>query len=444
MKISNIVLASAAVALIPSFTRAEKVDEPVCVDLHRASCAPGEITDPTGTTKNLLFTMGPAHALHPELRSELKNESLTLIKDQKFRKTVLRLNVPSECTGDGSNDTCLEALSQAMAIKFEARFFTGQPVPDLSVANEGKIQDLLSVLNSQQIEQLRLKEFESFSSRFGERELVARVEKEIFPRLKESLLDQASMIDDEKARALVTQRLQAVQWGGSGCGVEPLAIMMTPDVFMNPQDNKIYLCRGISRLGTSEYMIAYLMAREIAHFVGPCGITRGKSVPAFKYSTSNKLENSETEFPFRGVLSCLRGKSSVYAQRGLGLSREPVAFCDKSDQVSESFADWFATEVVADYANRFLQKLPKKEKKFGWINAMKSQCLPTSGLELADRPPIEERFNHILLVHPFVRSEMGCSVQLLDASYCAVATGPIEGKTDAGEQADKTSEGTEK
>lgn len=416
-----------AIAAISLQVNADTSDDPICSDIHRVSCTMGDVTDPTGVSKMITAENG---ALSPESRQETMLNFSTLLKDPanaKLKKTLVKLAPLSDCEKDQAADTCVEALSALLVSKVEARMITGLTSVSLTVGEDSKISELQSILDAPVVVEASKKMVESFKTKSGENDLSIRAANEIFSRVKEAITIQVQdLIGDEKARLLFLERIKAVQWGGSSCGAETLSSLMTPDVFLNPQDNKIYVCRGIARLGTTEYGLAYMMTREMAHFISPCGVTRGKNVPVFKYSTPGKTEASEGEFPFRGVLSCLRGKGSVFAQRGLGLSKDPVAFCDKSDQISESFVDWLAVEAMSDYVGKFLDKHSRKDKKSGIISMMRSQCMPGAGMELADRTPIEERFNRLLLSNPDIREQLGCKVKPLDVAYCAPAPEPSQ------------------
>ncbi|HEX4925982.1 MAG TPA: hypothetical protein VFV50_17955 [Bdellovibrionales bacterium] len=354
---------------------------------------------------------------------ELKNNLSALLKDAanvKHKKTLLKVSELPECESDENSDGCIEALAQGMAAKYESRLVSGQTTMGLSLAQGAKLSDLTSILEAQPFKDAAAKFVEAYKAKAGEAEIAARAEKDVFGRVKDVMVLQIQeSVAQEAARTLLVERIKALQWGGSNCGPDGLTSIMTPEVFLSMKDNKVYFCRGVSRLGNSEYHLAYLIAREMAHFVGPCGVTRGKNVPLFKYSQPNKAESSEQEFPFKGVLTCLRGRTSAYAQRGLGLSRESAVLCDKSDQISETFADWLAAEVMSDYIPKYFDKHSKQEKKSGVISLMRSQCTPGTRQELADRIPVEERFNRILLSNPDIRTALGCKVKPLDIAYCA-------------------------
>ncbi|MEQ1876320.1 MAG: hypothetical protein ABL958_06720 [Bdellovibrionia bacterium] len=409
-----------AASLSVSVSQAEKADDPICTDLHRVACTPGDVNDPTGVSRLPTVETG---VLNPDVRQELKLNLATILKDpanSKVKKTLLKVAQLPDCEKDENSDGCFEALSQALALKIESRQISGMTSVSLAVATDAKISDLQAVLDAPVVAQAAAKMVESFRGKSGETDLIARAEKEIFTRVKEVMTIQVQeLVGDEASRLLLLERIKAVQWGGTGCGAENLPSILTPDIFLNPSDNKVYVCRGAGRLGTSEYGLAFLISREFAMFISPCGATRGKGVPPLKYKTPSKVDESEAEFPFRGVLSCLRGKGSLFAQRGVRVSREPIAFCDKSDQISDSFVDWLAVEAVSDYIGKFLDKHSKQDKKSGIIGLMRSQCMPGAGLEFADRTPVEERFNRLLLSNPDVREQLGCRVKPLDVAYCA-------------------------
>jgi hypothetical protein len=419
---NGFVVAIAASLMVSISSRAEKADDPICSDIHRVACTPGDLTDPSGTSRLVGVDFA---AVSQESRQQFKETLKTILKDnahQKIKKVLLKVAQLPECESNENSDACLDVLSQALAVKLEARYLSGLTTVSLPVAQEGKIGDLTSVLNSPVFADATTKMVEAFKAKAGEADLGTRAEKEIFARVKEVVtLQIQDSISDEKSRALFIERINAIQWGGTSCGADALYSIMTPEIFLNLNDNKLYLCRGIAKLGTSEYGLAFMIAREMANFVGPCGSTRGKNVPVFKYNSPGRTEESEKQFPFKGVLSCLRGKNSLYAQRGMGLSRESVVLCDKSDQISESFADWLATEAMSDYIPKFFSKHSKQERKVGITTLMRSQCMPGAGMELADRPPVEERFNRILLSNPDIRDQLGCKVKPLDVAYCAAS-----------------------
>lgn len=258
----------------------------------------------------------------------------------------------------------------------------------------------------------------------------------------------ATQISEVSVQKYLKEKINEVKFEGINCqryaddsnhshGSSP------QNAFYNYTRNSVRYCGGLNLAGLSDYQLMYVMAHEIAHSIDPCRVADMTETSSFSYSS---LTPDLEEFPFK-VLWCLRSEKSVYAfepstkveDRGhneadlqpwqlalLGRSPEAKPFCDKRDQINESFSDWMAAEVLA----RFMESRTETSRKQhidGVAGIFRSSCnqvhqLGVSGFDrgYSEHPSTIDRLTKITLAHPKVRELLGCSLLQTDSEiqYC--------------------------
>jgi hypothetical protein len=172
---------------------------------------------------------------------------------------------------------------------------------------------------------------------------------------------------------------------------------------------------------------------------------------AIPYSAKD-LAGREAQFPFTGVISCLRSPDSVGAKvfppppafGGFTSSPYPMPapgpgednftpppmpvtvpdFCS-NDQIGESFADWTAAEITPKYLKEKHPELTREQFRYGYTNIFRGMCSnvnPASpgGMMGPDvHPDVRLRANRIILASPEIRKQMGCTDDPVPApKYC--------------------------
>jgi hypothetical protein len=192
-------------------------------------------------------------------------------------------------------------------------------------------------------------------------------------------------------------------------------------------------------------LIASIIAHELSHSIDPCRIQYGPEDAGFKYSRGDKnkgdVKKAEKEYPVPNVISCLRDDKSVgainmadfhangdcpdkedFPQDGASLNGAPPKnIC--TDQLTESFPDWMAAEVLPKYIESNF-KLTAEQYRAGYANVHRLGCQNTpyqlsSSCRFDPHPTTEDRVDSILLVNPDVRRQMGCPVEFEDHLYCS-------------------------
>jgi hypothetical protein len=100
------------------------------------------------------------------------------------------------------------------------------------------------------------------------------------------------------------------------------------------------------------------------------------------------------------------------------------------DQITETVADWFATETLADYMSTYRAELSPSQVRIGISNVWRGACVNTRSedpmsrfwLSMDVHPPQETRINRILLAQPRIRHLIGCGLTTESVRYCQPET----------------------
>jgi hypothetical protein len=209
------------------------------------------------------------------------------------------------------------------------------------------------------------------------------------------------------------------------------------------------MCRGYFNNSTSEFSLAHTIAHELAHSIDPCSLSLGQQDSRIHYPLQATQGEVEKTYPLSGVLGCLRSGNSVRAQqKWANPGKHPETpfvtnvmsfpFCNRSDQVTESVADWFAAEVLPTYISRHFPKLTPTQLQDGYSNVWRDDCsipkgfpsyeylnppAPSSYSDIdEEHPPLAVRVNRILLVNPEIRKQLGCTRPHSKNIYCSPAS----------------------
>jgi hypothetical protein len=282
------------------------------------------------------------------------------------------------------------------------------------------------------------------------------------------------MVKDPEIKKKLVDKVAAIRFSGQDCqssqSQNAIASVLTSNAFYNPLSNTFKYCSGFNNTSTSAFTIAFVIAHELSHSIDPCGITEGPSDYSFQYKPNLNRAQAESSFPVGNAISCLRNPDSVaamanpyvmpkfsapgfginvsYPAPGSGSSYQyyygnygnygnmtstPVdpstmpfnSFCDR-DQITESFADWMAMEILPDYIEKNHSGLSVTQKRLGYSNVYRIMCEAVERTVFDNHPTTELRANAIALVQPKVRQQMGCKNPPQKYRYC-----PPEGRAES-------------
>ncbi len=182
---------------------------------------------------------------------------------------------------------------------------------------------------------------------------------------------------------------------------DELDLYTSNDVFYErTKENNLRIRIGGANLFTvnSKFNLAFTLAHELAHSIDPCEL---------KYNQVDILA-------YHGLAECF-GTPLV----------EQSGECMAHGRVSEIFADWVATHIVADLLTVSSEKYTIAQTRMALMNAVRDLCVeeepydddrtpeddksPETPEELAaSHPSSSYRVNHIFAQHPQIRKILGC------------------------------------
>jgi hypothetical protein len=282
-----------------------------------------------------------------------------------------------------------------------------------------------------------------------------KIRNDLFPATLEALIRKVhTLAKPPEVAARLETKLRGVHFAGMDCDDQlkdtdrgdPLKALLVRNAIYTPSSNSFAYCQQMALEQTSEFALINTIAHELSHAIDPCNISEGPPSLRFGYVQASSRQELEDQFPFPGVVGCLRSASSVAARwnhagfgkpaTGAFKSTDTVAapappkalsdspFCNGSktiEQVREGFSDWLAAEAVAEL-------IPKRHPDI----SQEKFAIGVSKLSLLDEcpaPPLEavlvedqvrrepvvfkhplpiRRLNRIVLVQPELRQKMGC------------------------------------
>lgn len=137
---------------------------------------------------------------------------------------------------------------------------------------------------------------------------------------------------------------------------------------------------------TSWYNIVFSLAHELAHAIDPCELNVTKARPV----------------SYQGLTACFLNN---------GWLAEHETLCDPNDKLSEVFADWVATEVMATVLPDQIENLTPKAIAKGAINMTRDLCKRSDSVDrfvFHHHPRPDLRINEIIWTQNRFRRALGC------------------------------------
>jgi hypothetical protein len=455
-------LAALSILVLTNISAADS--ERVCNDLHKLACAPGNYDDGTGSAHR------PNDEQEKTIAKKLSKNAYQRFHDElakpdkgylrKIALSATGLSVAPQCDGADEQPSadCLDRLSQGAA-DIVIKYVNGTP-PSFKGESpaSGKFKDVSFLMASDEFQDIKASLLKDARSSVASEVQEKKIALDIFPKIQKLLMDRLDeMVANSDLRKRLKEKVGAIKFSGQDCGdssgQNAIAEVLTSNAFYSPLSNTFKYCAGFNNMSTSAFTISFIIAHELTHSIDPCGITIGPSDYAFQYKGNLTRGQAEKSFPIGQVISCLRNADSIgatskglsssstgspsgsypsnyatynsnygvygnYGSTSLNPSDQPFTnFCD-NDQITESFADWMAMEIVPDYIEKNYGNLSLTQKRLGYSNIYRTLCQADDRVYSGTHPTTELRANAIGLVHPKVRQQMGCKNPPTQYKYC--------------------------
>lgn len=450
-------------------------DSPLCTELARYSCSPGSSDDGTGVARSQSEIEEQLSSFTTKSKSKLRKKFQTLLRNPDntyFRDIALAafgLKNSPQCISEEETDlrTCEDNLIEGLIQVAQLRTLSGLlPASSITLQRGFNLRELDYVVQNQAYLDIEESVREDVQTHLSSPELATRIETDIFPKVKALMIGRLRELNiPEDKRRLMINKVNSITFQGTSCEAlgssqsetSTISAYITPNAFYDPNRNTFNFCSGLLLQSSSEFQIAAIIAHELSHSIDPCAISHAPADLGFHYSDNNSLSTIESEYPLGNVIQCLRRPESVGAVNvpdemlrlaeeaaarggvatggGMGFPRTPTTPAQQwtpppgatnsvpkiciNDQVTEAFCDWMAMEILPDYISEN-HELTQQQYLTGYGNAFKSLCRITSeeGPGLSTHPSSENRINRVILTHPEIRAQMGCSAQHPEFIYC--------------------------
>ncbi|MGZ3804367.1 MAG: hypothetical protein ACXVB4_09175 [Pseudobdellovibrionaceae bacterium] len=438
---------------------------PLCNELARFSCAPGNYKDQTGFVKSSTEIQRFMSNYSEKSRVQLNEKFKKILNDPEnsyFKELAisgLGLKNSPQCSSSKANDVtaCQENLLEGLTALVQKQALSPL-MPTASLQRMGSLSDAGYILQNEIYQGVLNDLNRQAQTDLSNPEVEKKIKEKIFPNIKSLIAERINQlsIPDEQKKFMIN-KVKSIQFAGSNCseigggnghggsGGQLISTLLIPNAFYDPGRNTFKYCSGFLLQSTSEFQIAMFIAHELSHSIDPCGLSSGPSDMSFKYKNSDDLKKMEQEFPLKNIISCLRDPRSVEARNlaagqgqgvtpngygggypgGAGMAQGPPSplkpsFC-VSDQITESFADWMAAEVMPQYIEKNYKLTPEQYRE-GYANVFRTSCWAypdtSDNFNWDVHPAIGRRINKILLVNPKLRTQMGCPEKHPENIYC--------------------------
>jgi hypothetical protein len=440
----------------------------VCESLSNFACAPGKYKDGTGQV--------PSESELRKNRDEQK-KATRLFLDAEFKKV---LNSPD-------NDFFKESALQSFGLT-DAPMCNSKDLPDIKDCDDNLIEGLseLAIKSSFHTDAQRLGDLEAVSTMMENHifkdildrskdkvekglqtdPLIAKIKTQTVPQIKNLFVRKINALAlGAEQKKLMTSKIKSVSFSGDDCGKrygENINALFVPNAYYNSLSHTFSYCSGLAIRSSSDFTLGTIVAHELAHSIDPCRLPMGLSARK-QFGVNENKDSTKTvadldmQTPFKNLITCLRDKKSIAAQNiplheavdGYGAPARPgdndikneappKTLCN--DQITESFCDWMAAEVLSDFIKNN-HKLTTAQYINGYGNAFRPICSSRTNSNGGDNkhPITADRIDKIMLMNPSVRKDMGCPPNHSENIYCTPDT--VIGDVEVGKTPDTGAEG---
>lgn len=240
-------------------------------------------------------------------------------------------------------------------------------------------------------------------------EAVDKIKNKIFPEVKAALYRKISGLPiEESVRNKMLEKIKNISFAGTDCSdrAPGLSEQLMPNAFYTNSNNRFTICKGLLKEGVSEFTMSSIVAHELSHSIDPCRISDIKDI----LKNSNR-EQAEAKYPIKGLISCLRSNKSIAAKSFNSDDLFKMSGFCSSDQVTEAFADWMASDITVDYIEKRYPNLTTTQWRHGVANTLRVWCYENHDHNDANEdnhPSLRNRINGLYASNPRIRNKMGC------------------------------------
>lgn len=404
-------------------TVAVAADSNLCEEMAQYSCKPGTYSDGTGSITRTTDKAQP-RGLSKQFQDALDKETRTLqlnfqnyLKDpnnvyfKKIAIAALGLNDSADCQSENKVAQCNAKVVEGL-VHLARKRISG----DFAPAADGtpKRLDLGSakyIINDDGFKSIADESSRRLSVGNVDPERLKNIRDKMFPQIKALLVKKVSELPiDETQKKNMVDKIKGIRFGNGDCSdyAPGAAEAYVPNASYSPTEQSFTVCKGFLASGRSDFNMAMIMGHELSHSIDPCHISYGPEGVGLNYSSNQGIKKMETEYPIKGLLTCLRSEKSAHAQR-YAAPQETDEFCDGGDQINESVADWFGDDIMAEYISKNYPELTQAQWREGVANVFRPMCMEGGYPEFNEHPTTERRVDAVLLVNPKVRAQMGCT-----------------------------------
>ncbi len=313
----------------------------ICDDLASLTCTPGPVNDGTGEGYSSDQVADKLRGFKEKLGQDFSRKFLEVLQEKPSdvnRGAALRRfrSIAISGTGQLSNpycekgetydeQKCNETISKSLADLALRRVLPSSKNASSPGANslyETKLENIDSLIHNPTYGDIEAEMVKKTRESIVDKDTAKKLE-ETVPKVKDMIVALLkSNITDPKLREALVDKVRAITYEGNDCSalsrsgsVQTLNGMLIPNAFYDPLRNSLNICNGLLMRSSSVFMMVQTIAHEIAHSFDPCSIALDPEDLRFKYSQPRDIKESEDEFPFKGLLACLRSDSSVAAKR---------------------------------------------------------------------------------------------------------------------------------
>lgn len=416
-------------------------EHPVCKDLFKRACAPGSRQDGTGRVLSATEMRDKVVAIEGKFSGDVKKDVKKFIQDPSRKDLINRIlsaaNVDLD-TCESEPKVCQDSAENWLYEYTRDQLFGGHDISDRPASR--KPVPLIALDMDDDFQKLTDNYKSKIQDELTDKKLQKKVGEDIFPKLKQLMIERLEKADLPKGvRSRMITRVKALKYSNKNCHQEMTSWHLLPNAFQ--MKNEVRLCTSVLAMNTSEFAIASLLGHELAHVIDPCNMVDPHGGILNDITPASYLE-VDNIFPLKGVLSCLRKDSSIWARtmdqledpneadqvRGSAEGNDPdntgkdrppnfsQDACREGDQISEALCDYLSAEILTKYISQNHQ-LTTQQYRDGFANAGATGCVG----DIKGSPKyasFERRVNGILLAHPEVREKMGCKQEHSKYKYC--------------------------
>jgi hypothetical protein len=374
----------------------------ICDDLYGAACASaGNLpADPSG---KILSPEEVARKLN-EAREKIRPRLAEIARDElagnaRFKKAVSKI---VRCAQD-----CESKREQTVVDLLERESVGGKtPYRDVD------LYDIYSLIGEPGFEKISARAADEYHLLLTPQAVRDDVQGPFFDRLKKLAKERIEKLRmPEEIRGRILARMDKVELRAGSCGLVREEQLYPETLTFSGLNDDIRICEAALVKVNSRIALASLILHELGHTFDPCHIADRKN----GLMTYILNRPRDAQYPLAELVNCLRKPESGGAKFNEN--------CGK-DQIGETVADWFRSEILPRLIAEDYKSMTLKERRAAYLNAAWRTCVTT---RLPEYPSGEIRVNALLSAQPEVRDQIGCPRDRYKFKYCdsPAADGPV-------------------